>query len=232
MLWSTLGCVLTTPDTATPVSNAGLRERKKRATRRAIADAALRLALERGFDVVRIEDIAAAADVSTRTFNNYYLNKAEAIWASGLERAQRMGEALEARPTDEPLWAAIEAVIVPEYDRHAPDRDLELARRRVLLLTSSPALRESYLVVTAATQRALASAIAARTGTDERTDTLPEILAGAITAATQVALRRWAAAEPAVQIGPLMERTLQRLAAAWPDVEAELHRVPREGEES
>ncbi|HTS14061.1 MAG TPA: TetR/AcrR family transcriptional regulator [Candidatus Sulfotelmatobacter sp.] len=206
----------------------GLRERKKRATRRAISDAALHLALERGIDVVRVEDIAAAANVSTRTFNNYFRNKAEAIWSSGVDRAQRIGAALRARPADEPLWVGVEAVILPEYDDASSGRDPELARRRVLILTSSPALRESYLLVTAATQRALASAIAARMGTDERTDTLPEILAGAITAATQIALGRWVAVEPAVAIGPLMASTLRRLAAAWPNVEAELRRVPSE----
>lgn len=53
----------------------GRRERKKAATRQAIADAALRLFLERGYDVVSIRDIAEAADVSTTTVFKHFTGK-------------------------------------------------------------------------------------------------------------------------------------------------------------
>lgn len=56
-----------------------LREQKKRATARALADAAYALALERGFDAVTTDDIASRADVSRRTFANYYVNKNAAV---------------------------------------------------------------------------------------------------------------------------------------------------------
>jgi hypothetical protein len=61
----------------------GLRERKKIATRQALGLAAMRLAIERGLDNVLVEDIAEAAGVSTRTFNNYFASKYEAICALG-----------------------------------------------------------------------------------------------------------------------------------------------------
>ncbi|MFD2882259.1 TetR/AcrR family transcriptional regulator [Paenibacillus rhizoplanae] len=50
----------------------GLRERKKEETRRTLSDVACSLAMERGASQVRVEDIAAAANVSMRTFNNYF----------------------------------------------------------------------------------------------------------------------------------------------------------------
>ncbi|MFE2143549.1 TetR/AcrR family transcriptional regulator, partial [Streptomyces sp. NPDC059456] len=59
----------TTPSATTgpPPAPTGRRERKKAATRRAIADAALHLFLERGYDEVGIREIADAADVSNTT---------------------------------------------------------------------------------------------------------------------------------------------------------------------
>lgn len=59
----------------------GLREQKRIATKRALQLALLRLALERGFDSVTVEEVAQAAQVSTRTFFNYFATKEEALAA-------------------------------------------------------------------------------------------------------------------------------------------------------
>jgi hypothetical protein len=71
----------------------GLRERKKQATREALREAALLLALERGPDNVRVDDIADAAGVSPRTYNNYFSSREQAIVAvidSGRESGERL----------------------------------------------------------------------------------------------------------------------------------------------
>lgn len=64
------------PEPEPPV---GLRERKRRATRRAIQAAILDLAARDGYDRVTIEDISAAADISPRTFFNYFPTKDDAV---------------------------------------------------------------------------------------------------------------------------------------------------------
>ena len=196
-----------------PDRHAGLRERKKLAVRHALGSAALRLAVERGLENVTIEDITAEADVSLRTFGNYFSSKYEAICAPGTDRAWRIGADLLARPADEPLWEAVCATVLAHYEDagQAPGADW-LAGLKLFL--TAPAIRGEYLKVTSEMQQALAEAIAARTGIDADQDMYPRILAGAVTAAAQVAVRRWFAADPPVPLRPLLRRALDQLATA------------------
>src|SRR3954469_618171 len=93
--------------------NGGMRERKKQATREALRAAALRLALERGPDNVRVDDIAEAAGVSPRTYNNYFSSREQAIVpAVTSEREARIAAAVADRPAGVGLAdAVIEAIV-------------------------------------------------------------------------------------------------------------------------
>jgi hypothetical protein len=85
---------------------------------------------------------------------------------------------------------------------------------RLELVLAAPAIRGEYLKINSEMQEALAQAIATRTGTDIGQDMYPRILAGAVIAAAQVAVRRWAAADPPVPLGPLLRGALEQLATA------------------
>src|SRR5215813_10140300 len=78
--------------------NEGLRQRKRRETRAALNQVAMRLCIQRGWENVTVDDIAAAANVSPRTFRNYFSTKAEAVAAGHLERMLRIADGLRARP--------------------------------------------------------------------------------------------------------------------------------------
>lgn len=189
----------------------GLRERKKVATRHALGVAALRLAMARGLENVLVEDIAEAAGVSARTFNNYFGSKYEAICGLGFARAMRIGAALRERPASEPLWDAIVAAVMSEYgtaDR-VPDEDWMAGIR---LVTSTPALRGEYLKVQAMTQYSLAEAIALRAGFKPGTSMFPRILAASVTAAVQAAMERWMHADPPIALAPVIRSSLTQLA--------------------
>src|SRR5919206_5335332 len=80
------------------MTSEGLRERKKRRTREAIADAAMRLFAARGFDAVTVADVARAADVSEKTVFNYFPTKEDLVLAGGAERRAALVEAIRARP--------------------------------------------------------------------------------------------------------------------------------------
>jgi len=186
-----------------------LRERKKLATRRALGIAALRQAVKHGLDNVLVDDIAAEAGVSARTFNNYFASKYEAICALAMERSQRMGDALRARPPQEPLIDAItQAVLEPYRGTTAPDKEWIDGIRLVI---RSQALQGEYLRTQHAAQQTLTRAIADRVGADPDTDMFPAIMAGAVSAAIQVAHDRWLRADPPVALAPLIERALGEL---------------------
>jgi AcrR family transcriptional regulator len=162
----------------------GLRERKKAATREALSAAALRLALEHGPENVRVDDIAEAAGVSPRTYNNYFSSREQAIVAAvGAERALRIAAAVRARPAEEPLAKAVVEAVAEQYASE-PTGDA------LTLITTAPALREEFVKTVTSIESPLASAIAARTGNDDELAT--SVLAAAISAAAKVAVERWA----------------------------------------
>jgi AcrR family transcriptional regulator len=89
----------------------GRRDRKKNETRQALRDAAHRLFAEKGFSQTTIDDIAAAADVSRRTFFRYYDSKDDLLRSDVCDLLPVMLAALRARPAGEPPFAAILAAL-------------------------------------------------------------------------------------------------------------------------
>jgi AcrR family transcriptional regulator len=200
----------------------GLRARKKLATREALSWAALRLVAERGLERVRVDEIAAAAGVSPRTYNNYFASKEEAICALVVERARRVGAALRARPADEPLGQAIVRAVVEEYAGDAePDKD-EAVRMRLVI--TSPALRGEFLKATAAMERPLAEAIAARTGADAERDLSPWVLAAAVSGAARVAAGYWSRPDTTVPYAAVLREAVAHVVPGPPP-----HRAPAPG---
>lgn len=212
-----------------PARPPGLRERKKMATRQALGEAAMRLAMERGLENVFVEDIAAAADVSPRTFNNYFASKYEAISSLAIDRSFRIGEELRARPATESLWDAVRAAVLTVYEAagQAPDPQ-RLAVIR--LITSSPALRGEYLKALSIMQYELASAIAERMGdSQEAASFFARGLAGAVVTVVQAATERWLLAESPVPLVPLVDRALAELAGGMTGVLPENPVLPAPG---
>jgi ABC-type histidine transport system ATPase subunit len=111
------------------------------------------------------------------------------------------------------LWDALRSAVLQHYQgtEQPFDRHWMTALKLVM---SSPPIRGEYLKVNSAMQDALAAAIAERLGIDAERDMYPQILAGAVTAAAQVATRRWADADPPTALRPLLSRALEQLATA------------------
>ena len=167
------------------------RERQREETRRDLAQIALELASERGLANVRVPEIAAAAGVSTRTFNNYFPSKEAAIAWPTVRRWTRMVENLLARPAEEPVGEALVAAIGELY-APAPGADPEdsfIGRFRVLA-AAEPSLRVEYLRISDAGEDQLAQGIAARIGAGED-ELRPRLLAAMAVGAERAAIRHW-----------------------------------------
>lgn len=203
----------------------GLRERKKRQTRVALGWAAIRLSVERGYQNVRIEDIAAAANVSVRTFRNYFSSKAEAIAYRNTERAVQIAAELRARPVGEPIWPAISNAVLarftlsrePDGQGSGDDAPDPHWRQGVALLLTDPALQAEISRVGAAAQRELTAAVAARTGTDADRDMYPRLVAASVGGAITAATSRWLRDDPPVPLADLLRDALRQIAAGLPD---------------
>ncbi|MBS2963516.1 TetR family transcriptional regulator [Actinocrinis puniceicyclus] len=167
---------------------AGLRERKKRATREALSEAAVKLAVARGFENLRVEDIAEAAGVSPRTFNNYFPSREAAICAARVAQMKLFAGAVRARPPQEPLIDAI--INAVRVDPREPDR------AELRMIHGAPTLLAEFLRTVADTEAPLIEAIAQRTGT-RPDEMLPRVAATAVFGALRVAMQQWlGAADP------------------------------------
>ncbi|MEU6076721.1 TetR family transcriptional regulator [Micromonospora sp. NPDC047074] len=190
----------------------GLRERKKAATRLALHEAALRLATEHGLDRVTVEAVADAANVSRRTFSNYFSSKEEAIFHGDAVRLRRLLELVRRQPADEPPWVALstaaERLAVEAYGNAPPSW---LVRRRQL--RGHPGLVAHQIAAYTAIERDLADALAPHlTGPDHALRS--RVLAATLLATLRVAIQHWIDHPD----GPLLDilRTALAEAAAAP----------------
>src|SRR5688500_19540599 len=119
-----------TPSTVAPAE--GLRERHRKRTAADLEEAALALFCERGFDAVTIDDIAAAADVSRRTFFRYYASKEDVILSDHPKRLDELHAALNRRPADEPALTALRHAVLSLAGTYEEQRDHMLARSRLV----------------------------------------------------------------------------------------------------
>ena len=146
----------------------GLRERKKQQTREAIAESARELFVERGFEAVRVAEIARAADVSEKTVINYFPTKEDLVfWRLEAFEAEILQTLRERAPGETALAAFRRFVLTPrglidERDPAARERLLGITR----MITSSPALVAREQQVFLAFTDSLARQLAEETGAE------------------------------------------------------------------
>lgn len=205
-------CTMTSGPDLSPLAEPGLslRERKKLATRRAIRRIALDLIAERGFGRVTVEDIAAAADVSPRTFFNYFASKEAVLFGSDAARVEQSRVRLI---HDLPGHSALDVlrVVLADQVRMIVEELGELGgdparwARQIKAAHADPQLRAAQAAHMAQVESGFASALAERLGTDPGRDPYPMLLASAASGVLRSAMSFWAATGGVV---PLEQLTL------------------------
>jgi AcrR family transcriptional regulator len=200
----------------------GLRERKKRLMRQQLTDTATTMFLERGFDAVRVAEIAAACGVSEKTVFNYFPSK-EALILDLPEATMAALRTGLARADRTPTEAALD-ILADELDALlswlGAQPDLADASARIqdfnALILSTPSLRAYHRDMTEQLATVAAEALAARTrrGSD---DPLCQIAATAL-------LGLWRVQFSALRRSLTGERTPEQVRQA---VTADVHSAAR-----
>jgi AcrR family transcriptional regulator len=185
----------------------GLRERKKAETRQAVHEAALRLTLAHGLDQVTVEAIADAANISRRTFSNYFASKEDALLYGDEQRIRLMVERVRARPTGEPAWQALREAV---HDLHrevgGPETGWALRAR---LAQRHPSLLARQLASHAGLERDLAEVIAER---QRGSGVGPRVMAAAFLVAMRVATHVWTDEHESRPLGEVIDEVFDQMA--------------------
>ncbi|HXT88159.1 MAG TPA: TetR family transcriptional regulator [Trebonia sp.] len=212
-----------------PVS---LRERKKLATRRLLRRAALELVSERGLTNVTVEDIAEAADVSPRTFFNYFPSKEAALFGGYDERAAALRERVATLLPGRPAIDVLRTVMAEDAEETAGElRSLGGNPadwiRRMKMARTDPLVRAAHAGQMARLERALTEGLAARLDADPETDPYPGVLAAATVGVVRSCMTFWAGSGGSVQLGQLIDQAVQALGAGLPE-NSDLRRITRD----
>ncbi|MFI1384842.1 TetR family transcriptional regulator [Embleya sp. NPDC020886] len=185
----------------------GLRERKKLKTRQSIRHQAYRLFAEHGYDATTVDEIAAAADVSRSTFFRYFPTKEDVVLTDEYDSV--FGDALAARPADEPIVAAIRHAMTESLAHiFTADRDELLYRNRMIF--TIPALRARAMDELLRTQDGITALLAERTGRDPG-DLELRCASAAIIGVSTAVMRYWVDHEGIEDLVELYDRQLRIL---------------------
>jgi AcrR family transcriptional regulator len=201
---------------------ASLRERKKLATHRSLRRVALDLVAERGFAHVTVEDIAEAADVSPRTFFNYFPSKEAAVVGADPDRVATLRERIVHEAPGEPVLTALRVVMTSEAEAWA-DELSELGGdpagwlRRMKEARADPHLRAAHAAQMAMVERTIAEGLAERLGTDVDRDPYPGLLAAMATGVFRSSMNFWAGSGGTMPLGQLIDLAFRALADGLPE---------------
>ncbi|MFC8797618.1 TetR family transcriptional regulator [Promicromonospora sp. NPDC057138] len=187
-----------------------LREISRDAVRTRITDVALGLFVERGFDQVTVEQIAAAAGMSARTFHRYFPAKEDVVVGEPARWGELVRDALADRPRDEPVWESLRSsfeTLLAQAGRINGDEGAKLTMR---VLGTTASLRARNLEKHLLWASMLTPLVADRLKGDDAA-LRAEIIVQSALACLDVALTTWANVDDGTTASELLERSFAAL---------------------
>jgi AcrR family transcriptional regulator len=169
----------------------GLREQTREAVRAALAERALELFDERGFDATSVEDVAAAAGISGRSFHRYFPAKEDAVLGDATAAGHLVAATLAARPAGESPWRAMRAALQPIAE--LSDTNAERTLRVMRVVNGSASLRARHLEKHLMWSRILTPIMRERLGPGPGGDVPAQALVFAALSCLDVAYAGWIA---------------------------------------
>jgi len=202
----------TTSNPATvPAAPPSLRDRASRAVRTEVAEVAMRLFQEQGFEKTTVDQIAAAAGLSRTSFFRYFATKEDVVLGHLEELKQKLLEALVARPEQEPVWRSLRQAfdVLIEDAVALPEHGLALAR----MMLDTPSLRYRQLGKQLGWQDVLVPEIARRLGVaDAARDARPRALAAAALGCLNAAADVWTVSDGALDFPVLLDQAMNEVS--------------------
>jgi mycofactocin system transcriptional regulator len=185
---------------------------RRRSTSRAeLEQVAFDLFEQRGFEHTTVDDVAAAAGISRRTFFRYFDSKNEIPWGDFDGELARMRRRLAATPAQAPLMDVIRDAIV-DFNQ-MPAEQLPEHRRRMALILGVPALQAHSTLRFAAWRQVIADFVAQRTG--QCADALlPRTIGHAMLGVAVAAYEQWLAS-PGEDLCELLDSAVRELGSAF-----------------
>jgi AcrR family transcriptional regulator len=166
-----------------------LREMTREAVRARVADTAIELFAEHGFDQVTVEQVAAAVGMSPRSFNRYFPTKEDAVLGNAVPWGEYVRKSFAERPIDEPVWESLRVAFESLLGLSESQGERQKRVMRVLMSTAS--LRARNLEKHLAWADMLSPLVADRLdGADRQLRALTIVQAGL--ACFDIALTSWA----------------------------------------
>jgi mycofactocin system transcriptional regulator len=201
------------------------RGRPRGTSARTLEEIALRLFTEKGFHETTVDEIAAAAGVSRRTFFRYYDAKSKVLWNEFDREVDTIRATLEDAPDDVPVMDAVRHAVIAA--NHYRAEDVAELRMRMHLISTVPELAASATIHYDAWERAVAEFVARRTG--QPADALYPLAAGRTTlAACRAAYERWSARADA-DLTVYLDAALRALEAGFSDAAVAAEPSPMDG---
>ncbi len=171
------------------------------------------LFVAQGYDQTTVDQIAAAAGMSKRTFFRYFPSKDDLVIGKYDLFADRMAEALDERPADEPIWESLRRVFDLTLDYVQDDHQRARNDAMEEIVRSTPQLHARYLEKMQRVQELLIGRVAVRLTSRDRvgTDPRPAAIVGAAFACMQAARQAWFASDRSEPFGSYLDTAMSAL---------------------